>query len=312
MSTDLWSHSALSAVVELGLLDQLGAPRTVSELSSTLGLERPLTEALVDLLVEAGALERDGDRFAPTDGFEAYLDEPLKSVLMAELRSDRFQAADLIARSRAGELHGGWDHTDRQLLEAQGETGRIFRIAMDFLLPQLDGLIDSLERPGAAFLDVGAGVGVLSIELCQAFREARSLALEPHRPARALGELKVADAGVGDRVEFRGLLVEELSEHEAFDLAYVPQAFLPPEAFEVGLERVRAALRPGAWVICLSLELSGEQPLEIAVRRLKARLWGGGALPAENVDASLERAGFEDVRPNPPLGAYRTVAARRP
>lgn len=311
-TTNVWAHAALGAAVELGLLDELETPRTVDELSGALSVESSVGEALFDVLVQTGALEHGGGLLRAAGGLEPFLREPLKDVLTAELRSERLQTADLVERARLGGLRGGWDHTDDDLLDAQGETGRLFRMAMSFMLPQLDGLVAALERPGAAFLDVGAGVGVLSIELCRAFADARAVALEPHAPALRLGESKVAAAGLADRIEFRDELVQDLADRDAFDLAYVPQAFIPPDAFEAGLDRVLAALRPGGWLICLSLDLAGADALESSVRRLKARLWGGDELPEEDIHAQLERAGFVELRPNPPLGAYRTVAARRP
>jgi hypothetical protein len=54
--------------------------------------------------------------------------------------------------------------------------------------------------------------------------------------------------------------VETLGERAAYDLAFLPQPFLPPEAIELGLPRIRRALRPGGRLIVLTSELPEGAP----------------------------------------------------
>ena len=69
------------------------------------------------------------------------------------------------------------------------------------IAPALDGLEDALQRDGAVFLEVGAGVAALSIALCETWPGLRVVALEPGRPALALAEAQVRSSAVGERIE---------------------------------------------------------------------------------------------------------------
>ena len=47
-------------------------------------------------------------------------------------------------------------------------------------------------------------------------------------------------------------------------------------------------------------------------RRVRARLWGGGAIEPEELLRRFGEAGLEGGQAHPPVGAYRMYAARRP
>ena len=164
------------------------------------------------------------------------------------------------------------------MLVAQGETAGLFRLSAEHVLPSLDGLREALERPGAMFLDVGAGVGVISSELCMVYPEVAAECLEPNAEARRIGRERVRAAGLGARISFLSHGVEELDAIRRYDLAIVPQPFLSPEAFAAGLSRVGRALRSGGWLLVLALDVSEADPVSAASSRVRARLWGGGAV----------------------------------
>jgi len=97
--------------------------------------------------------------------------------------------------------------------------------------------VERLQAPTASFLDVGSGVGALAIEMCSIWPHLHVVGLEPQAVPLAEGRRNVAAAGLGDRIALRAQRVEEMTEHEAFDLAWLPQVFLPREAFGPGLQR---------------------------------------------------------------------------
>jgi ubiquinone/menaquinone biosynthesis C-methylase UbiE len=185
-------------------------------------------------------------------------------------------------------------------------------LAAEHVLPSLPGLSDRLAQPGATFLDVGAGVGVLSREVCMVYPEVEATCLEPNEAARALGRERCRESGLEGRIEFVSHAVGELEPRPRFDLALIPQPFLHPDAFAAGLGHVRRALRPGGWLLVLALDLPDREPLTAASRRIRARLWGGGALECDDLIGLLRDDGFADVRAHAPIGAYRMYAARRP
>jgi hypothetical protein len=120
---------------------------------------------------------------------------------------------------------------------------------------------------------------------------------------------------LGDRIALRAQQVEEMTEREAFDLVWLPQVFLPREAFGPGLRAVRDALRPGGWAILLTIGAGGSTP-RAALGRLINILWGEEARPVDEVERAAIAAGFDPVRsvPGPPGGLTDAtfVAGRRP
>jgi SAM-dependent methyltransferase len=311
LSAATWAYAGVSAALELGVVGALDGEATAAELACRLELDPELVADLLGVLVALGAVERRGDSYIATPDFEPFRSGSLARVLRAGVRSDHLQTAEAFRRSRSGSLAPGWAHRDPDLLVAQGETAGLFRLAAEHVLPSLAGLSERLGTPGARFLDVGAGVGVLSRELCLVYPEVAAVCVEPNATARALGRERCLEAGLGGRIEFVSHGIEELETSAQYDLAVVPQPFLPAAAFAVGLERVRAALRPGGWLVVIALDVPDDEPLTAASRRVRARLWGGGVVDADDLLAQLEGLGYESVKAHPPVGAYRMFAARR-
>lgn len=313
LSSAAWAYAGLSAAYELGILHALDRPATADELGDRLDLDPGLIADLLDVLVALGGVELGEDgRFAATADFEPFRAGSLSRVVRAGVRSDHLQTAEAFRRARDGSLAPGWAHRDPELLIAQGETAGLFRLVAEHVLPSLPGLAGRLARPGARFLDVGAGVGVLSRELLLVYPEVSAVCVEPNATARAIGRERFLEAGLEDRVEFVSHGIEDLGLIEEYDLGLIPQPFFSPGAFEEGVGNVLRALRPGGWLIVLTLDTSHAEPLVAASRRVRARLWGGGAVSSERLVRRLTAAGFEYAHAHPPVGDYRMLAARRP
>jgi SAM-dependent methyltransferase len=312
LSSAAWAYTGLSAAFELGIVRSLDSHSTAQDLASDLDLDPNLVADLLGVLVALGAITREDDRYAATPAFEPFRSGSLSRVMRAGVRSDHLQTAEAFRRARDGSLAPGWAHRDPDLLVAQGETAGLFRLAAEHILPSLEGLRERLEGPGATFLDVGAGVGVLSRELCMVYPEVSAVCLEPNATARGIGRERLLEAGLEDRIEFVSAGIEDLDQGSAYDLALIPQPFLEPAVFASGLVRVQRALRPGGWLLVLALDLPEAEPLVAASRRVRARLWGGGAIEADELLGVLRESGFEDAQGHPPVGAYRMYAARRP
>jgi SAM-dependent methyltransferase len=311
LSSSAWAYAGLSAAFELGVVRALDSPLTAPEIGAGLDLEPELVADLLGVLVAIGAVELRDGRYAMTPDFEPFRSGSLARVMRASVRSDHLQTAEAFRRARDGSLEPGWAHRDPDLLVAQGETAGLFRLAAEHVLPSLDGLGDRLRLPGASFLDVGAGVGVLSAEICTVYPEVTASCIEPNPTARAIGRERCREAGLSERVEFLSGGVEEIEFDSGYDLALIPQPFLSPEAFEAGLLRVHRALAPGGWLLVLSLDIPDDEPLAAASRRVRARLWGGGAPSPEELIEQLGDCGYGDAHAHPPVGAYRMFAARR-
>jgi hypothetical protein len=168
-------------------------------------------------------------------------------------------------------------HTDPELLLAQGTSGlAAARTLAGHGVQRMAGLAERLSAPTASFLDVGAGVGVIAIEMCRAYPSLRVVGLEPAEAPRRQALDRIAAAGFSDRIEIRGQGVEALTDVEEFDFAYLPQVFLSEDAFLQSLTTVLRALRRGGWAALPVISVTGDD-LGAALARLRNTLWGGGA-----------------------------------
>jgi SAM-dependent methyltransferase len=291
LSAGVWGVAVVTACAELGMLEALREPTGVEAVAAGARVPPRVAERLLDVLVALGFAERRGEAYVATEALAGRS----PALLAADGATTLLQAADVVRRAAAGELSDdGWRHTDPAVLQAQGTmSAGAVPFLERFVFPAAAGIPERLEH-GAAFLDVGAGVGAVSIELCRRFPRLRAVGLEPADAPLALARANVAEAGLDSRVELRQLLIEDLEDVEAFDIAWLPLNFLPPAVVPVALERVYAALRPGGLLLLATLGGGGED-LRSAAARLRSVLWGGDALAPERVAELLGAAGFTDV-----------------
>jgi SAM-dependent methyltransferase len=291
LSAGVWGVAVVAACAELGMVEALGEPIGAEAVAGGTGVSPRLAERLLDVLTALGLVERRGDLYVATRA----LADRSPALLAADGTATLLQAGDLVRRAAAGELtDDGWRHTDPAVLQAQGtmSAGAVAFLER-VVFPGAPGIPERLES-GAAFLDVGAGVAAVSIELCRRFPHLRAVGLEPTEAPLALARANVAAAGLEERLELRQLLVQDLDDVEAFDIVWLPLNFLPPAVVPAALERVHRALRPGGLLLLATLGGGGED-LRSAAARLRSVLWGGDALAPEGVAALLEAAGFTDV-----------------
>jgi SAM-dependent methyltransferase len=310
LSAANWTLSAVGAAVEAGVPALLREPLDAPALAARAGLPEPLATRLAEALVAAGLAHRDGARFVADEGLAAIADS---THLRADLRTGLLQAAAFVDAATAGSLAAGWAHQDERVLQAQGDVsaGAVEALASR-VLPRLDGLLERLDSGDGAFLDVGAGVASVTIELCRRHPRLRAVGLEPHAASHALALRNVEAAGMADRIEIRPQRVQEMADRDAFDLAWLPGMFLPLSVKPAALTAVHRALRPGGWMLDAAYGAGGDDMASFA-GRLRAVLWGGDWVPAEQAAQMIEEAGFVDVDrlPGPPSGII-PLYARRP
>jgi precorrin-6B methylase 2 len=202
------------------------------------------------------------------------------------------QAGDLVADP----WRAGWDHEDPGILVAQGNTSAMLAgVFKRSVVPAIGGdLAARLDAEGPSFLDVGAGVGALSIAMCRLWPALRVVGVDPWEPALRLAREQVARAGLEGRIELRQATAQELMDTDEHDLAWVPAFFISGDVLEAALERVHAGLRAGGGAI-IGLYARPEHPLAAAVADLRTVRQGGALVTAHELAALATRAGFADV-----------------
>jgi precorrin-6B methylase 2 len=231
----------------------------------------------------------------------------LRAVL-GELRTFAATDASLVN----GSSRPGWTSTDAVLLQAAGDvSSELPRAIQQNLLPRLTGLGERLATRGARFLDIGAGVAALSIQMALTWPELGVVAVEPWAPAVELARQNRRAAGLESRIELREQPAEQLGDEHVFDLAWVASLFIPETAFVEILRRVKRALHPGAWLLLPVLK--DRETLALSVARLRTAVWGGTALGMRALQTLLGELGFAEVQTvsSSPASSTALLAARR-
>ncbi len=135
--------------------------------------------------------------------------------------------------------------------------------------------------------------------------------IDPWAPSLALARENVRRAGLTDRIQLLEQAVEDLSDTNAFDLAWIPSAFMPEKVIPAACEHVHRALRPGGWLL-FAMANPGTDPVTASLVRLRTVLWGGCVMLPSQVETLLSQTGLIDVRtlPSPPGALVSLIAAR--
>lgn len=271
-------------------------------------------DARVGGAVRPAALQARVDDMLATLGLSESLEGHSAADLRQLLAEIRFNML-LDAKLLFGESSAGtWSHTERALLQAGGDVSAGFVATLaGAIAPRLDGLSARLDAPGAAFLDIGVGVAGLAIAMARRWPALGVVGIDPWAPSLELARENVERAGLAGQIQLREQAAEQLQDTRAFDLAWLPSAFLPETALGAACVRVFRALRPGGWLL-FAMAHPGTEPETAALVRLRTTLWGGSVLQPAAIEALLRHAGFADLRPlpAPPGAVVAMLATRRP
>jgi SAM-dependent methyltransferase len=205
----------------------------------------------------------------------------------------------------------GWTYADEEILATGGELTQGFADVLPRIAPQFDDLAARLGSSDGRFLDVGTGVGRLSIAMARRWPALHVVGVDTWAPSLALARANVAAAGLQDRIELRQQSAEDLPDERSFDLAWIPAPFLPPQVLARVVQRVHRALKPGGWLLFATAKPGTD--LRAALMRLKVASWGGEPTSQSEVEQRLLDAGYTELRvlPGPPRDFKMIVAGRR-
>ncbi len=318
--------SATGVGIELGLFETLRRRRsaTPEQLATALNLDRRAVDVWSKTLVHHGLLEPAGvGEVAMAPGVELMVCEPRTPYNLAPLfefhaRFGSRDFLDLPQYFRDGLARPASRHGLPLVRNVADQTASMHAVFADTVLPTLPE-VAGLLASGGMLLDAGCGTGDLGIRICFRYPAARYLGVDLDAPAIELGREAAAAAGLDDRVRLEAIPVETvapgsvdaatffLSLHE-FPLAARPRA----------VAAVRAALRPGGWLVVFE-ECYPATPLDAlspgtrtAIQfQYEELLWGSSLLTAQELDALLRGAGFTEVVRRPMLeGGIEIVLAR--
>ncbi|GAA4410121.1 hypothetical protein GCM10023168_29490 [Fodinibacter luteus] len=291
----------VDVVAALGRLGTLGGWDRVRAGEALEGLDR----VDADLLLAAGILGRDGaGRYTVIDDDLVDVDgASVSHAIVAQLR----RALEHTERRSAG-----WDGAHPATVLSQGRASRpVADYLARELLPRMPGSQAALQSGMSRFLDVGVGVAAIAARLCQIYPGLGCVGIDVLPEVLGLAANELTALGLADRVELRVQSVSELEDEEVFDLAWLPQPFIPRAALEAGVPLVHRALRPNRWVVVPLAVGSASDPFEMAVFAHTAQMLGGGPIRVADAEDLLATAGFDQIISTSWRGQM-LVLARRP
>ena len=310
LTTATWTLAAVGTLFESGLADAMGEPRTLDELAARVtALPRERIERCLAVAESRGLVANDGSHYTLAPGAAPFARPPARTDLLGEIRSVMMQSLAYVDASTHDSPSRGWYHTNPRLLQAQGDSSVGFAGVLRERLAARLGLDERLAQPSARFLDVGVGVGALSIAMCRAFPAVRAVGLDVFDVPLAIARENVVRAELVDRVELRQLAVEDLRDEAAYDLAWLPACFLPPSSLQSALARIHAALRPGGWVLMPTLA-SGAPDQTRRIWSMVLEQWGS-VTESDATRQAVDDAGFAEALVLPGPGWVALVAGRK-
>jgi SAM-dependent methyltransferase len=297
--------SALEHPMVLGVLARMASNGAWQRIID----EQPLSEGVdvvdAEFLVAAGAVTRIGDT-----RFRLAVDEPIYRDPEAVASSALYQLRR--ALEHASGRVSGWADADPETVIAFGRvTGRGGDIIADQLLPRLPALETRFREGDAAFLDIGVGVGAISIRLVERYPGTHAVGLDVLPGVLELAQAEVARNGLLGSIELRLQSIADLHDQNRYDLAWIPQPFIGRDAFFDGIHNVFRALTPGG-ALLVPVALHADAPEFARARVIHSALLAGGSTiaPSELVQL-LHEAGFEDLTEHA-LGAQVLMTAIKP
>lgn len=180
----------------------------------------------------------------------------------------------------------GWTFTDEVTVEGWGRGSMAIPGMIAAALPDLG--------PVGSILDVGTGVGWLSVAAAGLWPEASITGVDVWEPSLDRARAHVAEAGLGDRITLRNQDATDLADADAYDLAWLPAFFFDEDGFAKAAERVVKSVRPGGMVVIGRFEAPPE-PLAAATSAYRHLRIGGHGLTAERSQDALRKAGCTSV-----------------
>jgi len=293
----LWTFGALLSLGEAGAFPLLARGATLDEIFSRTKIPESILKAILNVLISAEFINSAKDTFKATGDLAEKFKSEGTSRTLGKMYSNFGQVRELIQASKLHQLKAGWLYTDENILQAQGAFSEI--VVMDFI-PLFPDIKTLLQKPGAKFLDVGAGVGKIALKACELYPNITAVALEPAEVPYFLAEKNLAASSFGNRLKLLKMGVQDLNEDETFDVIWVAQAFIFDEHFIPSLKKLKKALKPGG--ILLTVEFHEkpleEKTLEFYTMDLMSALYGVIRTPTEVINL-LRMNDFRNIKSLP-------------
>jgi 2-polyprenyl-3-methyl-5-hydroxy-6-metoxy-1,4-benzoquinol methylase len=210
--------------------------------------------------------------------------------LQATVRANLRRALDLIENP---DQPATWGFDDPIILQAQGKASRIVAQRINEFADRDQALFERLKKPGY-FLDVGSGVGWISITMAESWPALKIDGIDIHEPALKLAEQNRTKSSVANRIQFHNRNVADIENRDQYAAVFIPIIFIPESVIESSLPVLHRAIEPDGWLFVATFRIP-QTPLARALNDLQTTLWGGKVWTEDGAANLLSRHGFELV-----------------
>ena len=163
------------------------------------------------------------------------LDPQQRAVALGVIRLYVHQALDMLGEPGRAP---GWTFTDPVILDGWGRGSTMVPAVIANAHPDLGAV--------TSFLDVGTGVGLLTVAAANLWPAAEIVGIDPWTPS--LERARTTSCGPSShRITLRQQDAVEIDDVDTYDCIWVPTFFLSESALEQALPALFGALRPGGW-----------------------------------------------------------------
>jgi SAM-dependent methyltransferase len=237
---------------------------------------------------------------AELDGIDE-LPPPQRAMLLSMTRLFAHQMLDVLDEPGR---EPGWTFTDPDILDGWGRASS--------MLPSMIANAHPSLKDVDSFLDVGTGVGLLACAAAAVWPTASIVGIDVWEPSLERARANVSNAGLSDRIELRHQRLEDLSDQQAFDCAWVPTFFMHEEVLVDAVPSVVRSVKPGGWVV-LGRMRSSPDPLARALLAFRTARSGGDDIDTKRSRELLEQAGCTPLDAGgPPTSPVELVLAQTP
>jgi precorrin-6B methylase 2 len=296
LTESLWIFSAFTVLAESGDIDVLNEKTTISNLK--------ILEQAIHLLVETGLLISENETIRLATGMQELVKKMGLERISSQLNVTAGLTTEFIKSARDKDLIPGWHYKDELILQSQGKLSEHIVIECMSQDAKLQSL---LKKPQTHLLDIGAGVGKISLRLCQMYDNVKVVALEPADAPFQLAKKNIEASHYAARVDLRKIYLEELADTNLYDVAWFPHMFFSNSILNVSISKIWNALQPGG-MLATSAIFPDANNLSIRVKQLINSLYGGLRTGDELIKA-LSDGGFKDIQVFSEISGYRTITA---
>jgi SAM-dependent methyltransferase len=299
-------HRAVAMGLRGGLLQRLAEQPGSSpdDLADGLDLDPFYVAVWCRAAFGAGVIDRSdgGYRLAP------HMDTLLLDTTSPAYAGGVFgvcEAPEMFGRFEANLATGErmwWDDTSPEWIHAVAGTGTPFYTRLvPGGLDRVPGLAERLAA-GGRIVDTACGSGLGAVRLATAYPTATVVGVDGDRHSVDSARVRVADAGLDDRIELVHSALEDLSLDEPATLVINNISMHECRDIDRVTENVRAALEPGGWFVISDFPFPDTDE---GLRSVPGRIMSGiqffeaqiddQLLPRSAYDDLLIRHGFTDI-----------------